>query len=136
MKTAMMTLAALMLASGALAEPIEYWKCGPFNIQVDRDTGVGMGATFDITKGREVRKDQYEFLREKAGKPAPESTTKFVFWSGVLIKDHRRSMAGTLETDLTTGRTTYTEESFIGWRGRSLGKVVKTCTVVRGPMQR
>jgi hypothetical protein len=130
MKTAMMTLAALMLASGALAEPIEYWKCGPFNIRIDRDTGTGVGVDFDITKGREVRGEQYDFLHVRAGPAGPTgpSKTESAFWSGVSVKDRRRSMTGTLETDLASGRTTYTEESFIGARMRSLGKVAKTCT--------
>jgi hypothetical protein len=57
----------------------------------------------------------------------PGTNCPFAFWSGVSVKDHRVMMKGTLETDRANGRTTYTEESFIGQN--SLGKVVKTCTM-------
>ena len=56
----------------------------------------------------------------------PKGASEFAFWSGVSVKDRRVIMKGTLQTDLANGRTTYTEESFIGQK--SLGKVVKTCT--------
>jgi hypothetical protein len=79
---------------------------------------------FEITKGKEIRSDQYDVIREKAG---TDDARRWAFWSGVLVKDRRRSMAGTLETDIATGRTTYMENSYIGEPGRLLRKVVKIC---------
>jgi hypothetical protein len=119
---------SLWLISGCFAPPavagsIEHWKCGPFDIRIDR----AAVPSFETIKGKEIRSEQYDFLRVKAG---TNDATKWAFWSGVSVKDRRRSMAGTLETDIATGRTTYTEESFIGQQ-TLLGKVVKTCKEAR-----
>ena len=118
----------LLLSSASAhagAESIEYWKCGPYNIRIDRAADNGWGVSFDTTKGKEVRRDQYNFIREKKAQTNDES--KFAFWSGVRKKGPHLGMAGTLETSLANGRTTYTEEVFTG-ADRTLSKVVKTCT--------
>jgi hypothetical protein len=79
------TLAVLLLVSAAAhagAESIEYWKCGPYNIRINRDTGdMWGGVSFDTTKGKEVRRDHYNFLRERAGTD-DENESKFASWSG------------------------------------------------------
>jgi hypothetical protein len=110
-------------APPTMAGSIEYLKCGPFNIRIDRAAGNMFGASFDTAKGKEIRRRQYNFLREKA---YTKGASEFAFWSGVSVNDRRVIMKGALQTDLANGRTAYTEESFIGQR--SLGKVVKTCT--------
>ena len=125
---------SLWLISGcfpppAVAESIEHWKCGPFDIRIERgDPASNWEVDFEITKGKEIRSEQYDVIREKAG---TDDARRWAFWSGVLVKDRRRSMAGTLETDIATGRTTYTENSYIGEPGRLLRKVVKTCKEAR-----
>jgi hypothetical protein len=77
----------LLLSSASAhagAESIEYWKCGPYNIRIDRAADNGWGVSFDTTKGKEVRRDQYNFIREKKAQTNDES--KFAFWSGVRKK--------------------------------------------------
>jgi len=51
------------------------------------------GASFDTTKGKEIRRRQYNFLREKA---YTKGASEFAFWSGVSVKDRRVIMKGTL----------------------------------------
>jgi hypothetical protein len=123
-----LTLAlTLCFAPPAMAGSIKYLKCGLFNIRIDRAADNMFGVSFDTTKGttkgKEDRRRQYKFLREKA---YTEGASEFASWSGVSAKDRRVIMKGVLETNLANGRTTYTEESFIGQK--SSGKVVKTCT--------
>jgi len=86
----------LCFALPAMAGSIKYLKCGQFDIRIDRSADNMFGVSFDTTKGKEVRRRQYNFLREKA---YIEGASEFAFWSGVSVKDRRVIMKGTLETD-------------------------------------